>query len=72
MHIPIPAKFSASEKIFNIQKLLHHKSKFHGTKPMHPFSLRAFQRHKEQNLKHPDLMDFITTKQNKLLSFINR
>jgi hypothetical protein len=41
--IPIPAKFSV-KKSFNIQELLHHKSKRHGTKPMHPSSSRAFQR----------------------------
>jgi hypothetical protein len=53
------------KKSFNIQELLHHKSKLHGTKPMHPFSLIAFQRHQEHNLKHPSLVDIITTKQKK-------
>ncbi len=43
---------------FNIQELLHHKSK-----PMQPSSLRAFQRQQEHNLKHPGLVDLITTKQ---------
>jgi hypothetical protein len=52
-------------KLFNIQKLLHHKSKLHGTKPMHPSLLRAFQRHQEHNLKHPGVVDLITIKQNK-------
>jgi len=33
------------KKSFNIQDFLHRKSKCHGTKPMHPSSLRAFQRH---------------------------
>jgi hypothetical protein len=47
------------KKSFNIQELLHRKSKHHGTKPMHPSLLRAFQR----NYK---------TKQNKLPSFIDR
>ncbi len=60
------------KKSFNIQELLHYKSKHHGTEPMHPSSLRAFQRHQEHNLKHPGLVDFITTKQNKLPSFIDR
>jgi hypothetical protein len=64
------------KKSFNIQELLHHKSKGHGTKPMHPFSLssllRAFQRHEEHDIKHPCLVDLITTKQNKLPSFIDR
>jgi hypothetical protein len=60
------------KKSFNIQKLLHRKSKRHGTKPMHPSSLRAFQRQQEHDLKHPGLVDFIITKQNKLPSFIYR
>jgi hypothetical protein len=73
-HIPIPPKFSASETkiIFNIQELLHHKSKRHETKPMHPSLSRAFQRHQERGLKHPGgSVDLITTKQNKLPSFID-
>ncbi len=47
-HIPIPSKFSATIqfnfqwKKFNIQKLLHRKSKGHRTKQM-PTSSRAFQ-----------------------------
>jgi hypothetical protein len=52
------------KKSFNIQKLLHHKSKGRRTKPMHSF-LRAFQRHQEQDLKYPSLVDLISTKQNK-------
>jgi hypothetical protein len=66
------------KKAFNIQELLHRKSKRHGTKPMQPSSLsRAFQRHQEHDLKHPGLVDLITTiqyktKQNKLPSFIDR
>jgi hypothetical protein len=40
-------------------------SKHHGTKPMHPSSSRAFQRHQEHDLKHPHLVDLITTIQNK-------
>jgi hypothetical protein len=61
------------KKSFHIEELLlHPKSKRHGTKPMHPFSLRAFQRHEEHNLKHPSSVDLITTKQNKLPSFIDR
>jgi hypothetical protein len=39
-----------SEEIFNIQELLHRKSKRHETKPMHPSSLRAFQRDQERDL----------------------
>jgi hypothetical protein len=33
------------KKPFNIQELLRHNSKHHGTKPMYPSSSRAFQRH---------------------------
>jgi hypothetical protein len=70
-HIPIPLKFSV-KKSFNIQELLHCKSKCHGTKPMHPSLSRAFQRHQEYYLKNPASVDLITTKQNKLPSFIVR
>jgi hypothetical protein len=52
------------KKSFNIQELLHGKSKRHETKLMHPSSLSAFQRDQECDLKHPDLVDFISTKQN--------
>ncbi len=53
------------KKSFNIQELLHCKSKHHVTKPMHPSSLKYFQRHQEHNLKHPGLVNFITKLQNK-------
>ncbi len=59
------------KKLLNIQELLHHKSKHHGTKPMHPSSLRAFQRHQAHDLKRPSSLDLITTKRNKPPSFIN-
>jgi hypothetical protein len=39
---------------------------------MHPSSSRAFKRHQEHDLKHPSTVDLITTKQNKLPSFIDR
>jgi hypothetical protein len=58
------------EKSFNIEELLNHNFKCHGTKLMHPFSLRAFQRDQEFNLKHPSLVDLRST--NKLPSFIDR
>jgi hypothetical protein len=61
-----------SEKTFNIQELLHYKSKHPGTRPMHPSSSRAFQRHQEHYLKHPSLVDLISTNQNKLPSFIDK
>jgi hypothetical protein len=61
------------KKSFNIQELLHYKSKHHETKPMHPSSLRAFQRDKECNLKHHGSVDLISTnKTNKQASFIDR
>jgi hypothetical protein len=43
--------------------------------PSKPMRERAFQRHQEHDLKHPRLVDLITTKtlkQNKLPSFIDR
>ncbi len=36
-----------------------------GTNPMHHSSSRAFQTHQEHDLKHPGLVDLITTEQNK-------
>jgi hypothetical protein len=39
---------------------------------MHTSSSRAFQIHQEHDLKHPGTVDLITTKQNKLPSFIDR
>jgi len=39
------------KKSFNIQELLHHKSKRHETKLMHPSSSRAFKRDQEHDLK---------------------
>jgi hypothetical protein len=60
------------KKSFNIQKLLHYKSKRQGTQLVHPSSWRALQRHQEHDLKHLGLVDLIITKQNKLPSFIHR
>jgi hypothetical protein len=57
------------KKSFNIQEFLHHKSKRHGTKLMHPFSSRAFQRDQDCRLKHPGSVDLIGTKQNKQTTF---
>jgi hypothetical protein len=61
--------FSA-KKSFNIQELSHHNSKHHGTKPMHPSSLRAFQRHQEHNLKHPSSVDLIVTNKTKQTNYL--
>jgi hypothetical protein len=62
------------KKSFNIQELLHCKSKRYETKPMHPSSLRAFQRDQEHDLKHPGSVDLISTKQkqNKQTTFLHR
>jgi hypothetical protein len=51
---------------------VHCKSKRHGIKPMHPsFPCRELSKDtKQYDLKHPGLVDLITTKQNKLPSFI--
>jgi hypothetical protein len=35
----------------------------HETKPIYPYLSRAFQRDQECNLKHPNSVDLITTKQ---------
>jgi hypothetical protein len=59
-----------SEEIFNIQELLHRKSKRHETKPMHPSSLRAFQRDQERDLKHPSLVDLISTNKTKQTNYL--
>jgi hypothetical protein len=56
-----------TKKSFNIQELLHHKSKHHGTKPLS----RAFQRHQDHDLKHPGSADLITTK-TKQTTFLHR
>ncbi len=63
------------KKSFNIQELLHHKSKHHETQPMHPSSWRAFRIDQECDLKHPSSVDLIrykTKQTNKLPSFIDR
>ncbi len=58
-HIPIPLKFSApilfifNEEIIQYSKTFAPQVQTHVTKPMHPSSLRAFQRHHEHDLKHP-------------------
>jgi hypothetical protein len=44
---------SSVKKSFDIQELLHRKSKRHETKLMNLSSSRAFQRDQEHNLKHP-------------------
>jgi hypothetical protein len=58
------------KKSFNIQELLHHKSKRHETKLMHPSSSRAFQRDQECYLKHPGLVDLISTNKTKQTNYL--
>jgi hypothetical protein len=78
-HIPIPLK-KLSFDLINFQWKNHSIfMNFCTASPnvMEPSPctslLRAFQRHQEHNLKHPlSLVDLITTKQNKLPSFIDR
>jgi hypothetical protein len=53
------------KKSFNIQELLHYKSKHHETKRVHPSSSRAFQRDQEHDLKHPGSLDLISTNKTK-------
>ncbi len=43
---------------------------YNGTKPMHLYSSRAFQRHQKHDLKHPRPIDLITMKPKKLPSFV--
>ncbi len=57
--------FQEHQRNIYIQEILHHKSKCHGTKPMHPSSSVAFQRHQEHDPTHLSSMDIITTKQDK-------
>ncbi len=49
---------------------MHLKSKHHGTKPMHPYSLRAFQRDQECYLKHPGSVEFISTNKTKQTNYL--
>jgi hypothetical protein len=60
------------KKSFNIQELLLCKSKRHETKPMHPFSSKAFQRDQEHDLKHPGSMDLLNTKQKKQTTLLHK
>jgi hypothetical protein len=59
------------KKSFNIQELLHRKSKHHGTKPMHPSSSRAFQRDQECDLKHLGLVDLMSKNKTKQTTFLH-
>jgi hypothetical protein len=58
------------KKSFNIQELLHHMSKHHGTKLMHPSLSRAFQSDQEHNLKHPNSVDLISTNKSKQTNYL--
>jgi len=58
------------KKSFNTQELLHHKSKCHETKMMHPSSLRAFQRDRECDLKELDSMNLISINKTKQTNYL--
>jgi hypothetical protein len=55
------------KKSFNIEELLHCKSKRHETKLMHlsSCSSRDFQRDQKHDLKHPGSVDLISTAKTK-------
>jgi hypothetical protein len=54
------------KKLFNIQYLLHCRSKHYETNLVHPYSLKAFQQYNEHGNKHYGLGDFnMTNKTNK-------
>jgi hypothetical protein len=59
---------------FNIQKLLHYKSKHHGTIPMNPLLVKSFSKTPRTRSEASRFggSHNITTKQNKLPSFIDR
>jgi hypothetical protein len=58
------------KKSFNIQELLHYKSKRHEIKPMHPSSSGAFQKDQELDLKHPGSVDLISTNKTKQTNYL--
>ncbi len=63
------------KKLFNIQELIHCKSKNHETKPINPSTLKAFQKDQERNMKHPSLVDLIhrnKTKQKKQTTLFHK
>jgi hypothetical protein len=59
-----------NEKSFNIQELLHYKSKCYETKLMHPSSSKAFQRYQKCNMKCLDLGDLSMKKDNLFCLFV--
>ncbi len=70
--VPIFLKFLINILFyFILLKKNHHKSKHHEIKLMYPSSLITFQIYQKHNLKHPNLVDLIITKLNKLPCFIN-
>jgi hypothetical protein len=60
------------KKSFDIQELLHRKSKRHETKPMHPPPPLELSKETKntlnRDLKHPSSVDLIGTKQNKQMA----
>jgi hypothetical protein len=51
------------KKSFNIQELLHHKSKRHGTKPTHPSFPKSFPKMPRTQSEASSSVDLTTTKQ---------
>jgi hypothetical protein len=70
-HIPIPLKFSV-KKSFNIQELLHRKSKCHETKPMCPWELSKETKNVIWSLPVIQWILLVQTKQNKQTTFLRR
>jgi hypothetical protein len=69
--------FNFSEEIIQYSRTFAPQVQMSWNQAHAPSSSRAFQRHQEHDLKHPSLVDLITTKQNKtkqnkLPSFIDR
>jgi len=62
--------FIFNEKSFNIQELLHCKSKCHETKLVHRSSSKAFQRYQKCNMKYLDLGDLSMKKNNLFCLFV--
>jgi hypothetical protein len=59
------------KKSFNIQELLHLEVQTSWNQAHAPLLMESSPRHQELDLKHPRSVDLITTKQNKLPSFID-
>ncbi len=76
-YIPIPQNFQLRFNLIFSEKIIQYSSTFAPQVQMSwnqahaPLLVKNF-RHQEHDLKHHGLVDLITTKQNKLLSFVDR